>query len=74
MSILFIGMFFKRGGSEGQSLSLAINKWIGTLAPTILYGILGEGGFPHGSFLILISGMFCSVFDLIYIRLLTRSQ
>jgi len=74
MSILFIGMFFKRGGSKGQSLSLAINKWIGTLAPTILYGILGEGGFPHGSFLILVSGICCSVFDLIYIRLLTRTQ
>src|ERR1044071_2365493 len=38
MSILFITMLVRRGGREGQSLMIAINKWIGTLAPTILYG------------------------------------
>jgi len=37
------------------------------LAPTILYGVLGEGDFPRGSFLILTLGILCSVFDLIYI-------
>ena len=74
MSVLFIAMLARRGSREGQSLSIAINKWIGTLAPTILYGVLGEGGFPRGSFLILISGIFCSVFDLIYIRMLTRGS
>jgi len=72
MSILFITMLVRRGGREGQSLMIAINKWIGTLAPTILYGVVGEGGFPHGSFLILITGGLCSVFDLIYIRLLAK--
>lgn len=72
MSVLFIGMLVKRGSSEGQSLSIAINKWIGTLAPTILYGVIGEGGFPHGSFLILICGSLCSVFDIIYISMLLR--
>jgi hypothetical protein len=70
MSILFIAMLVRRRSGEGQSLSIAINKWLGTLAPTILYGVLGEGGFPRGSYLILIAGIFCSVFDLIYIRLL----
>lgn len=70
MSVLFIAMLAKRGNSEGQSLTIAVNKWIGTLAPTILFGLLGEGGFPHGSFLILVAGMLCTVFDLIYIRLL----
>ena len=74
MSILFIGMLVKRGSREGQSLSIAINKWIGTLAPTILYGAIGEGGFPHGSFLILTVGIFCSVFDLIYIWLLVKTK
>jgi len=39
-----------------------------------LYGVLGEGGFPQGSFLILISGIFCSVFDLIYIRMLAKTR
>jgi hypothetical protein len=70
MSILFIGMVVKRGSREGQSLTIAVNKWLGTLAPTILYGAIGEGGFPRGSFLILTVGSLCSLFDLIYIRML----
>lgn len=73
MSLLFIGMLAKRGSREGQSLTIAINKWIGTLAPTILYGAIGEGGFPRGSFLILTVGILCSVFDLIYIWLLRKT-
>ena len=72
MSILFIGMLARRGSREGQSVTIAVNKWIGTLAPTILFGVLGDGGFPQGSFLILIAGMFCSVFDLIYLGVLLK--
>ena len=72
MSILFISMLVRRGSREGQTITIAINKWIGTLAPTILYGVLGEGGFPHGSYLILVAGIFCSVFDLIYLGLLLK--
>jgi hypothetical protein len=72
MSVLFITMLVRRGSSEGQSLYIAVNKWLGTLAPTILYGIVGEGGFPHGSVLILVLGICCSVFDLIYIWMLTK--
>jgi hypothetical protein len=64
MSILFISMFVARRGSEGQSLLLAVAKWIGTLAPTILFGVLED------SFFILTLGVFCSVFDLLYIGLL----
>jgi hypothetical protein len=71
MSVLFIGMFVRRGGREGQSLIIAVNKWIGTLAPTILFGLIGSGGFPSGSFLILTLGISCSVFDLIYIWMLS---
>ena len=74
MSILFISMLVKRGSREGQSLTIAVNKWLGTLAPTILYGAIGEGGFPRGSFLILIVELLCSVFDLIYIGLLARAK
>jgi hypothetical protein len=70
MSVLFIAMVARRGNREGQSLTIAVNKWIGTLAPTILYGALGEGSFARGSFLILTLGISCSVFDLIYIWLL----
>ena len=74
MSVLFIDMLVKRGNSEGQSLYIAVNKWIGTLAPTILFGIVGDGGFPKGSFLILVLGIFCSVFDLTYIWMLFKVE
>lgn len=72
MSVLFIGMLVRRRSREGQSLTIAVSKWLGTLAPTILFGVVGDAGFPHGSFLILTVGLLCSVFDLIYIWLLTR--
>ena len=74
MSVLFIDMFIKRGGSEGQSLNIAINKWVGTLAPTIIYGILGGDGFRGPSFLILVLGIFCSVFDLTYVWMLFKMK
>jgi hypothetical protein len=74
MSILFIAMLARRGNREGQSLLIAVSKWIGTLAPTILYGVIGQGGFPRGSFLILTVGLFCSVFDLVYIWLLSKAK
>ena len=64
MSVLFIGMFVARGGREGQTKLIAIAKWLGTLAPTILFGVIEQ------SLFILILGGFCAVFDLIYIGLL----
>lgn len=72
MSVLFIDMLVRRGNSQGQSLYIAVSKWIGTLAPTILFGVIGDGGFPNGSFLILVVGSFCSVFDLLYIWMLYK--
>lgn len=63
MSVLFIGMFTSRKGTEGQTLFIAIAKWIGTLAPTILFGFLAP------SLFIAVLGLLCSVFDLIYIGL-----
>ena len=74
MSVLFIDMFVQRSGGEGQSLYIAVSKWLGTLAPTILFGIVGDGGFPKGSSLILVLGIFCSVFDLIYVWLLFKPE
>lgn len=64
MSVLFIKMFIKRKGDEGQSLLLAVSKWIGTLAPTILMGVITYNP------VVLVCGIFCTVFDLIYIILL----
>jgi hypothetical protein len=74
MSILFIDMLVKRGSREGQSLVIAVNKWLGTLAATMLFGFLGHGGLPRGSVLILMTGLLCSVFDLIYIHLLLLTR
>jgi hypothetical protein len=64
MSGLFIAMLVARRGTRGQSMVIAIAKWIGTLAPTILIGVLGNLPFIIGL------GILCSVFDLIYIGLL----
>jgi hypothetical protein len=68
MSVLFIHMYVRRGGSEGQSVSIAVSKWIGTLAPTIHYGVL-----DGGNLLVLVAGAFCTLFDLVYIGLLVRA-
>ena len=65
MSILFISMLNKRKSTAGQSQIIAVAKWVGTLAPTILAGII------FGDQLILVLGIFCSVFDLIYIYYLS---
>jgi len=73
MSILFIQMLVSRGSREGQSVLLAVNKWIGTLAPTIQFGILNNLGLQQGHVLIVVTGGFCCVFDLIYIWLLARA-
>jgi hypothetical protein len=70
MSILFINMLVQRGSRDGQSLVIAVCKWIGTLAPTILFGVIGGGSFSGPSFLVLVVGLLCSVFDVIYIFLL----
>jgi hypothetical protein len=44
MSILFVGMLVQRASTEGQSLTIAVSKWLGTLAPTILFGLIGGEG------------------------------
>ncbi|MDD2960376.1 MAG: hypothetical protein PHR92_17985 [Lachnospiraceae bacterium] len=68
MSILFIHLFISRKNMEGQSLLLAVAKWIGTLAPTILMGVM------QFNIVVLTVGFFCSVFDIIYIILLVKEK
>lgn len=68
MSGLFIAMFYARGGSHGQNLTIAVAKCVGTLAPTI------QGGLIEGSTFMLVTGICCLVFDLIYIALLVRDR
>ena len=68
MSGLFIAMFIARGGLRGQSLTIAVAKWLGTLAPTIQWGLLSFSPFVLGV------GLACSVLDLAYIALLLRER
>ncbi|MFJ9245272.1 hypothetical protein [Streptomyces sp. NPDC101776] len=63
MSALFIAMFVARRGLRGQSVTIAVAKWLGTLAPTILFGALQHDGFLLGL------GIMCSVLDLVYMWL-----
>lgn len=67
MSILFITMLFNRGNTRGQTVLMAVAKWIGTLAPTILMGILQEF-----NIYIILMGVVCSVFDIMYIVVLRK--
>jgi hypothetical protein len=64
MSGLFIAMFVARRGARGQSLVIGVAKWLGTLAPTVLFGIIRHSPFVLGI------GIMCSIFDLVYIALL----
>jgi hypothetical protein len=70
MSILFIVMLVQRGSREGQTLLIAVSKWLGTLAPTIHYGILDDG--PK-SFVFTV-GIMIAIFDLIYIWMLAKAK
>lgn len=63
MSGLFVAMLVARRGLRGQSVTIAAAKWLGTLAPTILFGVI------EGSPFILALGILCSVFDLVYLAL-----
>ena len=64
MSILFIGMLVRRDSVEGQSMGVAVFKWLGTAAPTLLFYLVS------GSNLVLVLGVLIFVFDLIYIAML----
>lgn len=68
MSGLFISMFVSREGMRGQSIVIAVCKWIGTLAPTISFGIITFTP------LVLIVGCVCCVLDLVYIGLVVLAQ
>ncbi len=75
MSVLFIAMLLKRRSSKGQNLMIAIFKWLGTLAPTLLFGIIGSaelGGKPNQFVLTL--GILICLTDLVYICLLCATR
>ena len=60
MSLLYLSMLKQRRSDKGQSMTIAVCKCIGTLTPTI-YGTL------EGNWFILVTGITCFVFDVIYI-------
>jgi hypothetical protein len=68
MSGLFIAMLIARRGTRGQSMLIAVSKWVGTLAPTLAIGV-----YEHSPFVVGI-GVLCSVFDLVYIGLLRSAR
>ncbi|MFF1561861.1 hypothetical protein [Streptomyces sp. NPDC058279] len=67
MSVLFIALYASRRGPLGQSLVIAVAKWVGTLAATFLLGVV------EYSPLVLGLGILCSIFDLAYIALLVKN-
>jgi hypothetical protein len=64
MSVLFISMLVRRGNVDGQSMYIAIFKMLGTLAPTVQLSV------QTGSKLILIFGIGCFIYDVVYIGML----
>jgi hypothetical protein len=64
MSVLFISMLVRRGNVDGQSIYIAIFKMLGTLAPTVQMSV------QTGSKLILIFGIGCFIYDVVYIGML----
>ncbi len=64
MSVLFIDMLVRRNNVNGQSMYIAIFKWLGTLAPTIQMYL------QTGSTLILVLGIGIFLYDVIYIGML----
>ena len=65
MSITYLYMLNSRRSSKGQSMTIAICKCIGTLTPTIF-------GTIEGNTFILVTGIICFIFDIIYIFFLHK--
>ena len=65
MSVAYLYMLNRRRSSKGQTMVIAVSKCIGTLTPTIL-------GAQEGNLFILVTGIICFIFDVIYIYFLYR--
>ena len=74
MSLLFIAMLARRKRRKAQSMIIAFAKLCGSLAPTILYGVLGTELFHGPNYLLLAIGILSCLFDLIYIALLSEAK
>ncbi len=74
MSFLFVRMFYRRGGSRGQSLIIAISKCFGTFSSTVLIGIIGSKTAGGVNQYILYLGLVIFIVDLFYIYLLAKDK
>lgn len=60
MSVAYLYMLNRRKSSKGQTMTIAVCKCIGTLTPTIF-------GAMEGNTFILVTGIICFIFDVMYI-------
>jgi hypothetical protein len=64
MSILFVFMLYRRDNVDGQSVYIAISKWLGTVAA---YGFMLADGIQTPVVNVLYAVVF--IFDVIYIKM-----
>ena len=74
MSLLFIAMLARRKRRKAQSMIIAVAKLTGSLAPTLLYGVVGVEALGGPNNLLLAIGTMSCLFDLIYIALLSQAK
>jgi hypothetical protein len=74
MSLLVIAMLARRKRQKAQSMIIAVAKLSGSLALTILYGVLGAEALDGPNNLLLVIGSLSCLFDLIYIALLSQAK
>lgn len=63
MSVAYLYMLNRRSGSKGQTKLIALCKWVGTLAPTLI-------GVIENNIFIITTGIICFVLDGLYFYLL----
>ncbi len=72
MSVLFLYELYKRKSSNGQSMLIAVTKWLATLFYTIVFGFPAFLGIGETARFVLFVGLCCSLFDIIYVIALYR--
>jgi len=66
MSVLFVDMLVRRNGIEGQSMTIAICKWLGTLVPVL------QAAYYTTDPLLIALGIGIFLYDVLYIVMLYR--
>ena len=67
MSLSYLYMLRNRQSSKGQTMTIAVCKWIGTLAPTLI-------GVIENNLFIVATGVVCFIFDGLYTYFLFAVQ